>query len=81
MTENLRTTGTAENRPTRRTKPKSSVLPAGFNWLNVPIPSGVLNHVHNQARLSNMSLKNYLACFLAEARPVEESDRPVGRPS
>lgn len=81
MTENLKIAGTAENRPAGSTRPKSSVLPQGYNWLNVPIPSAVLNHIHNQARQSNMSLKNYLACFLMEARPVRESDQLAGRPS
>lgn len=63
-----------EARPVGRRKPKSKVLPKNYNWLSVPIPSTVHNHVHIQARQSNMSLKDYLAWFLTEAHPYEESD-------
>ncbi len=68
-------------RPVGRRKPKSKVLPKDYNWLSVPIPSSVHNHVHIQARHSDMSLKDYLAWFLTEARPYEEPDPSEGSPS
>ena len=67
-------------RPVGRRKPRSKVLPKDYNWLSVPIPSAVHNHVHIQARQSNMSLKDYLAWFLSEARPYEETDQSDGPP-
>ena len=57
-----------------RRKPKSKILPKDINWLSVPVPSAVHNHVDIQARQSNMPLKNYLAWFLTEARPYQEPD-------
>ena len=80
MTTNDITQDTADSRPVGRRKPKSSILPKGYNWLSVPIPSEVHNHIHNQARQSNMSLKDYLAWFLTEARPYEETDSSDGPP-
>ncbi|WP_437191090.1 hypothetical protein [Planctomicrobium sp. SH527] len=56
------------------TRPKSSVLPEGFKWLNVPIPKAVHAHAHYMAGLSNMSLKEYVAWFLRTARPCTEAD-------
>ncbi len=59
--------------PTGATRPKSSVLPPGYNWLSAPVPSRVHAHVHHMARLSNMSLKEFLAWFLGTASPHPES--------
>lgn len=56
------------------TRPKSSVLPEGFNWLSLPIPREVHAHVHHMARLSNMSLKEYVAWFLRTASPRRGED-------
>lgn len=80
MTTKDKASDTDEARPVGRRKRKSCVLPKGYNWLSVPIPSEVHNHIHNQARQSNMSLKDYLAWFLTEARPYEETDSSDGPP-
>ncbi|HWL10210.1 MAG TPA: hypothetical protein VNQ76_17525 [Planctomicrobium sp.] len=52
-----------------RQRPQSRLLPEGHRWLSSPIPDDVHAHVHHQARLSNMNLKDYLAWFLRSAKP------------
>lgn len=74
MTTKDKASDADDARPVGRRKPRSKVLPKDYNWLSVPVPSAVHNHVHIQARQSNMSLKDYLAWFLTEARPYEEPD-------
>jgi hypothetical protein len=74
MTTKDKASDANDARPVGRRKPRSKVLPKDYNWLSVPIPSAVHNHVHIQARQSNMSLKDYLAWFLTEARPYEEPE-------
>lgn len=54
---------------TSKQRPQSRLLPAGYRWLSSPIPGDVHAHVHHQARLSDMTLKEYLACVLRIARP------------
>jgi hypothetical protein len=80
MTTKDKASDADDARPVGRRKPRSKVLPKDYNWLSVPVPSAVHNHVHIQARQSNMSLKDYLAWFLTEARPYEEMDSSDGVP-
>ena len=46
---------------------KSRVLPEGFSWLSVPIPTEALDHLHIQARRSGMSWQEYMRRFCLEA--------------
>jgi len=47
---------------------RSTVLPAGYSWLSVPIPTEALDHLHIQARRSGgMSFQEYMARVCLEA--------------
>jgi hypothetical protein len=49
---------------------KSRRRPPGHRWLNVLLPEKTFNHLHIQARLSNMSFKDYMEQFSAAAFPL-----------
>ena len=48
---------------------RSSVLPSGYSWLSVPVPTEALDHLHIQARRSGMPFQEYMARFCLEAFP------------
>ena len=48
--------------------------PAGYRWLSVLIPQQSFNHLHVQARLSNMSFRQYVERWCQEAL----SEKPIG---
>lgn len=45
----------------------SKVLPAGYSWLSVPLPTRTLNNLNHMARVSNLSLRSYMERFCEEA--------------
>ncbi len=45
----------------------SRVLPPGYSWLSVPLPTQTLNNLNIMARMSNLSLRSYMERFCAEA--------------
>ena len=53
---------------------RSSVLPSGFSWLSLPIPTEALDHLHIQARRSGMAFQEYMARFCLEAFPYTRED-------
>ena len=59
--------------PVGTTRTKSSVLPPKYSWLSLPIPKEVHAHIHHMARLSDMSLKEYVTWFLRTAVARTES--------
>jgi hypothetical protein len=56
-----------------RHKRVSKVLPPGYSWLSVPLPTDTLNNLKIQALLSKMSLREYLERFCKEAFPYNAS--------
>jgi hypothetical protein len=56
-----------------RHKRVSKVLPPGYSWLSVPLPTDTLNNLKIQALLSKMSLREYLEHFCQEAFPCNAS--------
>jgi hypothetical protein len=57
------------NRQDRR---KSQGHLPGYRWLSVLLPQKTFNHLHIQARLSNMSLRKYMENFCSEAWIYDE---------
>ena len=49
---------------------KSRSHPVGYRWLSVLLPQQTFNHLHIQARLSNMSFREYIELFALEAFPL-----------
>ena len=45
----------------------SKVLPPGYSWLSVPLPTQTLNNLNINARMSNLSLREYMERFCAES--------------
>ncbi len=45
----------------------SKVLPPGYSWLSVPLPTKTLNNLNIMARMSNLSLRKYMERFCEEA--------------
>ena len=43
--------------------------PEGYRWLSVLLPQQTFNHLHIQARLSDLSFQEYMARFCKEAFP------------
>jgi len=62
--------------PVGTTRNRSSVLPPQYSWLSLPIPKEVHAHIHHMARLSDMSLKEYVTWFLRTAVVRTESGSP-----
>jgi hypothetical protein len=52
--------------------------PAGYRWLSVLLPQQVFNHLHIQARLSDMSFQRYMQEFCSEAWPYNTKNEPAG---
>ena len=77
MTTKNQEPDTDDPRPVRRRKPRSKVLPKDYNWLSVPVPSQVHNHVHIQARQSNMSLKGHHP-MVPDGSPPERRNPGIG---
>jgi len=60
---------------------RSTVLPAGYSWLSVPVPTEALDHLHIQARRSGMPFQEYMARFCLEAFPYSrEGSGPTSTP-
>jgi hypothetical protein len=67
----------ARNRPRAvgQGRRQSTVLPSGYSWLSVPVPTEALDHLHIQARRSGgMSFQEYMARFCLEAFPYGRKD-------
>jgi len=54
--------------------------PAGYRWLSVLIPQQSFNHLHIQARLSNMSFREYVERWCQEAFPLASHVSQGGAP-
>jgi len=50
--------------------------PKGYRWLSVLLPQAAFNHLHIQARLSNMSFREYMERFCQEAFPYSDGACP-----
>jgi hypothetical protein len=54
---------------------RSTVLPPGYSWLSVPVPTEALDHLHIQARRSGgLSFQEFMAKFCMEAFPYSKED-------
>lgn len=58
-----------DRRPVGRGRRKSTVLPSGYSWLSVPIPTEGLDNLHVHARQSGMTFEEYMGRFCFEALP------------
>lgn len=52
--------------------------PAGYRWLSVLLPQKTFNHLHIQARLSNMSFRQYVEQWCQEAFPLNGPNAAEG---
>ena len=57
---------------------KSMVLPDGYSWLSVPIPTKALKLLHIQALRSDMPWQDYMSRFCMEAPCYESEATPQG---
>ncbi len=48
---------------------RSTVLPEGYSWLSVPLPTAALDHLHIQARRSAMPFRQYVQIWAMDAFP------------
>ena len=55
---------------------RSLVLPPGYSWLSVPIPTEALDHLHIQARISGRTWRQYMSRFCMEAPCYEREAMP-----
>ena len=74
-----------DRRPVGRGRRKSKVLPPGYSWLSVPIPTEGLDNLHITARQSGMTFEEYMGKFCFEALPYSrnpnsENHRPEHAP-
>ena len=59
---------------------KSRRHPPGYRWLSVLLPQQTFNNLHIQARLSNMSFREYMEQWCQEAFPLNGPTVSDGRP-
>jgi len=64
----------AKPRAVGQRRKRSKVLPPGYSWLSVPIPTETADHLHIQARSSGMPFQEYMARFCLEAFPYSRED-------
>ncbi len=54
---------------------RSTVLPEGYSWLSVPVPTEGLDLLHVAARTSHLSFREYMRRFCMEAFPYTPEGR------
>jgi len=59
---------------------RSTVLPEGYSWLSVPLPTEALNHLHIQARRSAMPFRQYVQTWALDAFPYNHEAGPAIAP-
>lgn len=59
---------------------RSTVLPSGYSWLSVPVPTDALNNLHVQARRCNMAFREYVRHWAMDAFPYNEGAGPATAP-
>ena len=59
---------------------RSTVLPEGYSWLSVPLPTAALDHLHIQARRSAMPFRQYVQIWAMDAFPYNPEAGSVTAP-
>ena len=75
--------GRPDPRPVGQRRRKSKVLPPGYSWLSVPIPTKGLDNLHVHARQSGMTFEEYMGRFCFESFPYprdSENHQPEHAP-
>ena len=60
---------------------RSTVLPEGYSWLSVPVPTAALDHLHIQARRSAMPFRQYVQTWALDAFPYNREASPAAAPA
>jgi hypothetical protein len=51
---------------------RSTVLPEGYSWLSVPVPTAALDNLHVQSRRSNLGFREFVRLWAMDAFPYNQ---------